>query len=186
MQARKTLIVFTVAAVALAGSLFAQGRSGFGRPGQRSANAGAIQRSAGPGQFGGPQGGPGGARMQAIVKFLVAEYLGLTDQQKEALIEAKRAAMESGQELRQQVRENMLAIREAARNGESVDALAEEQGRLVAEAIKQHVATRQSIKAALNLTPEQEEKIERIFELFEQMRPEPGQFAPPEGIEALQ
>lgn len=186
MQARKTLILSTVAAVALAGSLFAQGRSGFGRPGQRPANAGAIQRPAGPPQLGGPQGGPGGGQMQAVMRFLISEYLGLTEAQQEAVREARQAAMPAQMELRQQIVENMKAVREAAKNGEPIDLLAEEHGRLMAEALKQRIALRTAIRASLNLTPEQEEKLERIFELFEQMRPEPGQFGPPEGIEALQ
>ncbi len=188
MQAHKTVILSAVVAVALAGSLFAQGRpGGFGRPGQRPANAASAQRPAGPPQqMGAQQGGPGGAQMQTIMRFLIGEYLGLTEEQQASVAGLRRAAAPQMMELRQQIAQNMRSIREAAKNGESSDLLAEEHGRLVAEALKQQIALRTAIRASLNLTPEQEEKLDRVFDLFEQMRPEPGQFVPPEGVDALQ
>jgi len=162
MQARKTIILSGLVAVALAGSLLAQGRpGGVGRPGQRAANAAGAQRPAG-----GPQlGGPGGARTQAVTRFLIREYLGLTEAQQEAVREARQTAMPAQMELRRQIAENMRAVHEAAKNGEPIDLLAEEHGRLMTEAVKQRIGLRTAIRASLNLTPEQEEELDRIFEL---------------------
>ena len=99
-----------------------------------------------------------------ILGFLVAEYLGLTDEQKTVIQSAKEAARKELRDDVMALRDGHEAIREAVKNGQAVDALADQQGDRVASLIKEVAAMLTDAKAKLNLTPEQEAKIEKLHE----------------------
>jgi Spy/CpxP family protein refolding chaperone len=126
-------------------------------------------------------GGHRGRRGSPIVRYLLSEYLGLTDEQKEVVKEAMTAGREESREARKAMFENRKAIRDAVKNGQPVDTLADEAGRLVAERIKAGAAKKAEVMTKLNLTPEQQEKIEKMHERFGSMRARfAGKFVQPE------
>ena len=101
----------------------------------------------------------------ALLRFLITEYLGLSPEQRAASAGVRRAFGEAMQPHRESLVAGFQAILGAARDGQPVDFLAEEQGRLMGEALKTLFQQRAQAKAALALTPEQEEKLDRILEL---------------------
>ncbi|MBK9168761.1 MAG: hypothetical protein IPM24_15010 [Bryobacterales bacterium] len=100
----------------------------------------------------------------ALLRFLIAEYLDLTEEQKAAAAGLRQSMQESMAPLRQQIAENFRQIRQAAKDGTPVDVLADEQGRLFAEVIKTTAAKRAEARTALNLTIEQEARLEALIE----------------------
>lgn len=114
---------------------------------------------------------------RAIARFLMVHYLEFTDEQiatAQALRQEAQAALSVH---REPLRANGKAIREAVQDGLPVDALADEQGRLIAELIKSGAGVAADAKTRLNLTIEQQEKIERLQEMLPDMAP--GGFAGP-------
>lgn len=111
----------------------------------------------------------------ALLRFLIAEYLELTPEQRDAAKTVRQSFQETMKPYREQIVQGFRDMRDAAKNGQSVDFLAEEQGRLIGEALKAVFAQRADARAAVGLTPEQEEKLDRIIEAAADGRPEiPG------------
>jgi len=187
----KTQIVIAAAATALmAGAIFAQGRPGgspFG-PGELPEEAAACIALGEPEQvraclqeLRGGQDGPHADRpnshFDSIIRFFAVEYVGLTEQQQTTFRELMQAHRAQSHAAKRELAEGFRAIREAAKNGDSIDMLADEQGQRIAESIKQGATGFADAKARLNLTADQESKIERLMELFGHHGPGGSEFA---------
>lgn len=178
--AAATLTVVFVALIAL-GPVAAHADPGQGLLGQKPDAASHMPAMGQRGAFGHRIGGHSGRFGSPVIKYLLSEYVGLTDQQKAVIEEAMTAAREEGREARKAMFENRKAIRDAVKNGQPVEALADEAGRLMAERIKAGAAKKAEIMAKLNLTPEQQEKIESLHERFASRRAKFGKrFGQPE------
>ena len=168
MKTRKTVLI-AIAVVLVAGlTLFAQRPvAGSHEPGDNP-----LMMMQGQGMSGAAGGfGLMAGRMSAkagLVRYLVRQYLDFTPAQEATLEEARKSGREELRGMFVQMRQNRKAIREAVLDGQPVDALADSQGKLIAELIKEVSARVADTKAKLNLAPEQEEKIEQLRKHFEQ------------------
>ena len=153
-----TATALTLALTAAGGAAAAPGDGFFGGP-----------RSDAMGMFDGPGFGRGGrgaggflgplARME-----IIADELGLTEEQRDAIRATVDTAVSDARPVLEAMRDNRQALREAG-DPESYDpatvaALAETQGDLVAELIQLKTATRADVFGIL--TPEQVEAIEDL------------------------
>ncbi len=125
--------------------------------------------AAGPGA-GRPMAGPFalGGRRAGFARFLLAEYLDLSDAQKDMLAGFRKEMLQKIAERQPKRRE----LREAIRAGDTatVNRLAEETGAVVTQMIKEGAAKAARFRATL--TPEQQQKIENLRRKFEQRRAE--------------
>ena len=139
--------------------------------GHRGPAGGPLALLAAPGTGGaalGPGGGvPGVPGLRAgVTRFLLAQYLELTDAQKQMLEGFRKDALQT----LARERGKRIALRRAIWSGDTaaVDRLAEEIGTDVTGIIKDAAAKVAAFKATL--TPEQQRKIDQLRQLIEQRR----------------